>query len=312
MTKTLLYIRLRQFNREANSLGFYLPVFIAMAAILAFVTYWQYKHNQQAWLIVILLSGICLAIQYNRKDKAFIYKQLEKPHLQLFLEYLVLTLPFSITSIVSKNWFCFPLLLLALACIPFLKFQFKHRAVFKNLSSLIPASNYEWISGLRKQYIPFISLFLFAVAFSWVRIFPLFLLWFITIMMSSFFLENEPVHILRAGNKTARKFLSDKIKINIQYILILYSLPVIINAIFVQEFLIITLLFIPVQLALVSFAICLKYSSYKPNTNLLGNNIAFSIIAMLSAVPYFLPVAAIFAIVYFFKAEKNLKKYLHD
>lgn len=312
MTKTLLYIRLRQLNREANGLGLYTLIFIAIAVALSFITYWQYNHNQKAWLIVVLLSALCLAIQFNRKDKAFIYKQLDKPHLQLFLEYLVLTLPFSITSIVSKNWFCFPLLLAILACIPFLKFQSKHRAVFKNLSSVIPASYYEWISGLRKQYIPFISFYLLAVAFSWVRIFPLFLLWFLTIMISSFFLENEPVHIVRAGNKTAREFLSGKIKTNIKYILILYSLPVIINAIFVQEFLIITLLFIPAQLALVSFATCLKYSSYKPNTNLLGNNIAFSIIAMLSALPYFLPVLVIFAIVYFFKAEKNLKMYLHD
>jgi len=312
MSNTLLYIRLRQLNREANELGLYTPIFIAIAAVLSFISYWQYNHNRQAWLIVILLSAICLVIQYNRKDKAFIYKQLDKPHLQLFLEYLVLTLPFSITSIASKNWFCFPLLLLALASIPLLKFQSKHRAVFKDLSSIIPASNYEWISGLRKQYIAFISLYLFAVAFSWVRIFPLFLLWFLTIMVSSFFLENEPVHILRAGDKTARELLSGKIKVNIKYILILYSLPVMINAIFVQEFLIITLLFIPVQLALISFAICLKYSSYKPNTNLLGNNIAFSIIAMLSAVPYFLPVPVIFTLVYFFRAEKNLKTYLHD
>lgn len=312
MTKTLLYIRLRQLNREANGLGFYLLIFIAIAAALSFITYWQYNHSRQAWLIVILLSAICLAIQYSRKDKAFIYKQLDKPYVQLFLEYSILTLPFSITCIGSKNWFCFPLLLLILTSIPFLKFQFKRRAVFKNLSSIIPASNYEWISGFRKQYITFISLYLVAVAFSWVRIFPLFLLWFLTIIISSFFLENEPVHILREGNKTARMFLLYKIKINTKYILILYSLPVIINAIFVREFLMITLLFIPVHIALLCFAVNLKYSTYKPQTNQLGNNVAFSIVAMLSAMPYFLPIPVILAIVYFYKAENNLKPYLHD
>jgi hypothetical protein len=312
MTKTLLYIRLRQFSREANGLGLYLLVFIAMAAILSFITYSQFKTNPNAWYIVVLLSIICLGIQYSRKDKEFIYKQLDKPYLQLFSEYLILTLPFSITSLITKSWYCFPLLLLVLICIPFFKFQFKHQASFKNLSSVIPASNYEWISGIRKQYIPVICLYLVAVAFCWVRILPLALLWFLTILISSFYSENEPVHILRAGNKTAGKFLSDKIKINIKYILILYSLPVIINVIFVREFLVITLLFIPVQIALICFAISLKYCTYKPNTNLLGNNVAFSIIAILSAMPYFLPVTLLFAIVYFNKAEKNLKFYLHD
>jgi hypothetical protein len=312
MTKTLIYIRSRQIKREADGLGLYLIIFIAIAAFLSLVTYFQYKHNQKAWYVVAVLAITCLAIQYTRKDKQFIYKQLDKPHLQIFLEYTILTLPFSITSLITKNWLCFPLLLLILVCIPFFKFQFKHTAVFKQLSSLIPASNFEWISGIRKQYIPFIGLYLVALFFCWVRILPLFLLWFVTIIISSFYLENEPVHILREGNKTARKILLHKINVNIKYILILYSLPVIINAIFVQEFLMIAVLFIPVQLALICFAVVLKYSTYKPQTSLLGNSVAFSIVAMISAVPYFLPIPAILAVVYFYKAEKNLKTYLHD
>ena len=107
MTKTLLYIRLRQFNREANGLGLYLFVFIAIAAVLSFITYSQFKNNTDAWYIVVLLSIICLGIQYNCKDKEFIYKQLDKPHFQIFLEYVFLTLPFSITSLITKNWFCY-------------------------------------------------------------------------------------------------------------------------------------------------------------------------------------------------------------
>lgn len=312
MAKTLLYIRSRQIKREADGLGLYLIIFIAIAAVLSLVTYFQYKDNQKAWFVVAVLAITCLAIQYTRKDKQFICKQLDKPHLQIFLEYLLLTLPFSITSLITQNWFCFPLLLLVLICIPFLKFQFKHKAVFKHLSSLIPASNFEWISGIRKQFLAFISLYLLALAFCWVRILPLFLLWFLTIIISSFYLENEPVHILREGNKSARKFLLDKLKINIKYILILYSLPVIINAIFVREFLIVTLLFIPIQIALLCFAVNLKYCTYKPQTNQLGNNVAFSIVAMLSAMPYFLPIPVILVIAYFYRAENNLKTYLHD
>ena len=131
-------------------------------------------------------------------------------------------------------------------------------------------------------------------------------------MIASFFMENEPIQILREGNKNARKILSDKLKVNIRYIIILYSLPIIINALVVQEFLLITLLFIPIQIALLCFAISLKYATYKPQTNQLGNNIAFSIVAILSAMPYFLPIPVILSIVYFYKAEKNLNAYLHD
>lgn len=312
MTNSLLYIRFKQIKREANGLGLYLIIFIAIALLLSYLAFTQYKNSEQAWWLVVLMSAVCLAIHYSRKDKSFIYKHLDKPHLQIFSEYSLLTLPFSISSIITKNWFCFPLLLLLLFSISFLKFQFKRKAVLTNLSSLIPASNFEWISGIRKQYISFISIYLLALGFSWVRILPLFLLWFLTVLIASFFLENEPIHILREGNKTARRYLLNKLKVNIGYILILYGLPIIINAIFVQEFLLLTLLFIPMQIALLCFAISLKYATYKPQTNQLGSNIAFAIVAIISAMPYFLPIPVILSIVYFYKAEKNLKPYLHD
>lgn len=312
MINSLLYIRSKQIKREVEGLGLYIIIFIAIASIFSYLAFNLYKNSWQACWLVVLMSALCLTIHYARKDKQFIYKQLEKPYLQIFSEYALLTMPFSISSIITKNWFCFPLLLLTLFSISFLKFQFKRKAVFTNLSSLIPASNFEWISGIRKQYISFISIFVVALGFSWVRILPLFLLWFLTILIASFFLENEPIHILREGNKTARRFLTDKLKVNIRYMLLLYCLPIIINAIFVQEFLLVTLMFIPMQIALLSFAVNLKYATYKPQTNLLGNNIAFSIVAILSAMPYFLPIPVILSLVYFYKAEKNLKTYLHD
>lgn len=313
MTKTLLYIRSRQIKREIDGLGFYVIIFLAVVCILSFSAFIQYKNNQRTSLyIVLLLAFTCAAIQSSRTDKSFIYKRIERPHLQIFLEYAALTLPFSITSIFTQNWFCFPLLLSALLCIPFLKLQFKHRAVFKNLSSVIPASDFEWISGIRKQHVAFICLYLVALIFCWVRILPLALLWFLTIIISSFHLENEPVHILREGNRTAREFLLAKIKANVKYILILYSLPVMMNAFFVREFLTITLLFIPVQVALLCFVITLKYTVYKPLASPLGNNVVFSIVAILSAIPYFFPIQASLAIIYFYKAENNLKTCLHD
>lgn len=310
MTNPLLYIRLKQIKREADGLGLYVLIFVAIAATLSLFSYFQYKNNLRAWLITMVLATICLAIQFTRKDKQFIYKQIKKPQFHVFLEYLILTLPFSITGIITKNWFCYPVLLLALTCVSFLKFQINRKVIFTNLSMLIPATNFEWISGIRKHFIGFIILYLLALVSCWVRILPLFLLWFITILISSFYMENEPVHILREGNKATRKILLDKIKVNIKYILILYSLPVIINAFVVPEFLAITALFIPVQIALITFAINLKYSAYKPQTNLLGNNVAFSIVAMFSAVPYFLPIPVILAIIYFYKAENNLNHYL--
>jgi hypothetical protein len=271
-----------------------------------------YANPQKAWLITASLLLLCIYIQYTRKDKDFIYKQLQHPQVQIFFEYAVLTMPFSISSLFTNNWFCYPMLLLALAGTAYLKFQHQHRVVFKQLSSYIQPAHFEWISGFRKQYIALISFYSIALAFSWVRILPLFLLWCTTIMICSFYQENEPVHILRQGNNTASLFLINKIKYPLKKLLLLYTVPIIIQAVFENEFLPLTLLFVPAQLALVCFSIVLKYTTYKPNTLAIGNQVAFSIVSLLAAMPYFMPIPVILSLVYFYKAEKNLKKYLHD
>ena len=66
------------------------------------------------------------------------------------------------------------------------------------------------------------------------------------------------------------------------------------------------------QISLLCFAICLKYSSYKPNKNQIGNNIPLAIVSLGSALPYLLPIPTILSFAYFYKAKNNLKQYLND
>lgn len=308
----LLFIRWKQLQREINGLGLYLLVFIGLAGYIAFAFFKQYQQGQNAIYIVIGITLVCTGLQFYRTDKRFVYKHLNNPRFQIFLEYVVLTFPFSISCIITKSWYCYPVLLILLLCIPLFKFQFAHKAIFKNLSSIIPANNFEWISGFRRNYLSFISLYLVAAAFCWVRILPLFLLWLLTITISSFHNECESIQVLRENNRSPGKYLSGKLRINIMYILILYTPLITLNTIFNTDFLLINLLFIPMQISLVCFAICLKYSYYKPNKNQIGNNIPLAIVALASAVPYLLPVPAILSFTYFYKATHNLTQYLND
>ncbi len=312
MTASLLYIRIKQLKREINGLSLYIIPIIAIAAYIAFVTFKEFQKGQNAFYIIIALSVLCLSIHFSRKDKTFVFKHLDNPHIQIFLEYVLLTLPFSITCMVTKSWYCYPILLIALFCIPLFKFEFKQRASFKKLSHIISATNFEWISGFRKQYISIICLYILAIAFCWLKILPLFLLWFLTIIILSFYSECESIQVLREGNKAPKHFLIAKLKACITYVLILYTPIVIVNSFFNPDFLIINLLFIPIQISLLAFAICFKYSSYTANKIKIGNNLPLAIVSMGSALPHFLPVPAILFIVYFYKAKDNLKQYLDD
>jgi hypothetical protein len=312
MTASLLYIRLKQLKREIDGLSLYIIPIIAIAAYIAFVTFKEFQEGQNALYIIIALSVLCLSIHFSRKDKGFVYKHLDNPHLQIFFEYVLLTLPFSISSMVTKSWYCYPLLLCILFCIPIIKFEFRQKTSFKKLSHIISATNFEWLSGCRKQYISIIFLYLFAIAFCWLKILPLFLLWFLTIIILSFYSECESIQVLREGNKSPKHFLLAKLKACIIYLLILYTPIIIINSFFNPDFLIINVLFILIQISLLAFAICFKYNSYSPNKIKIGNNLPLAIVSMGSALPHFLPVPTILFIVYFYKAENNLKQYLHD
>ena len=312
MRFSLLYIRLKQLQRQINELGLYNFIIFGIACYIIIVAYKQFSQDKNSIYPIIAFALVCLWIQFSRKDKSFIYKHLDDPHLQIFLEYAALTFPFSISCIVTKSWYCFPALLFLLFWIPFLSREFRNKTVFKNLSFVIPSANFEWISGFRKQYVAIIFVYFLALDFSWFKILPLFLLWLLTGVIASFFTECESIGVLRENNKSSSGYLFHKIKVVIIYVLILYLPIITINTIFNPDFLLLNLLFIPMQISVLCFAIFLKYSVYRPNIMQGGNTIVLSIILLSSALPYLLPVPTIISIVYFYKAKNNLKQYLND
>lgn len=309
---TLLFIRSRQLKREISGLGIYTLLFLISGIYIAILFYTKYQLGSHAWYLVSLLALFCLLIQYQRKDKGFIYKHISNPHMQIYAEYVLLTLPFSISAIFTKSWYCFPALLGMLGIIPFVKSWAVKRTYFKNLSSIISAKNIEWISGIRKNMIPVLFLYLAAAFTCWISIVPLFFLWLLTMLFCSFQQESEPVQVLREGHLLAGKYIIRKMMVSSRYITALYIPVLVVNTVFNSNYLLLNLLFIPAQLCVVCFTICLKYSVYKPGRNLSGNNIPLAIVSMGSVIPYFLPVPAMLSISYFFKAKKNLKQYLDD
>jgi len=212
----------------------------------------------------------------------------------------------------TQNWYCYPLLLLALTIIPFLKFSYSQVTYFKNISSLIPHSNFEWISGFRRSFLFLIPVYFLAIVFSWFRFLPLFLLWFITVSIASFYTECEPLHILKQNSLSPRYFLRRKIFLHSKSLVLLCIPVLLVNSIFNIEYWYINVLFLPVQLSLLCFAICLKYSTYRPNINLPGNNIILSLASIGTIVPFFLPIPLILAFKYYGNAKLNLEKYLND
>ncbi len=308
----LLNIRLIQIKRELYATG---PLVILVFAFFIYLVAYGYKTYQnklEALILTVFLCSVCFILQAYRKDKTFIYNHLDHPHLEIYSEYILLTLPFSLSCLLTVNWFYYPSLLAALWFIPYLKYTFKRKPHFKNISRIIPPTMFEWISGFRKTFGYLIPMYLLAIGFCWFRFLPLFILWLINATIASFYSECEPIQILKESALSANQFLKKKLYQHSKYILLLFIPIVIVNTIFNYEYWFIILLFIPIQLALICFAICLKYSNYQPNKILIGSNMTLSLVSIGVIIPYFLPIPLMLSLYYYGKAKKNLLNYFND
>jgi len=308
----LLNIRLIQAKRELNSTGLGALIVLGLFSFLVYAAYTVFLKSPGAYYLTAFLFLVCVAIQSYRNDKQFVYVHIRKPHLEMYSEYLAITFPFAAGSLFTDNWFCFPALALVLILVPLLKFSVQQKTYFASISLFIPATDFEWISGFRRSFGFLIPLYLLALGLSWFRIFPLIILWFISVTIASFYTECEPLHILREGNFSAAKLLKRKLISMTKYIFILQTPVLAINTIFNPEFWLLNLLFIPIQVSFVSYAVCLKYSTYEPNKNAIGNNVVLSVVSLGSIIPYFLPIPLLMAVYTYGKAKMNLNNYLND
>lgn len=312
MSNTLLYIRKRQAINEIKQLKAYSVIFFAILFSLSYYSFQLYHDKSFAYIITLTLVFICFGFQSVRKDKEFLFLHSENYHLNLYLEYSLLTFPFIVTSLFTPQWYCFPVLQIFLFFIPYNKFTIKEKTFFKNISEIIPVTNFEWISGFRKSFTSITIIYLLALGFSWLKILPLFLLWFLTLTIISFYNECESLAMLREKDRSAGNFLNKKLLTHIRYLMMLYFPVLIINTVFNSTFLALNILFMLSQAALLFFAICYKYSNYKPNQLLYVNNIVVTLVSLSAIIPVLLPLPVIMSVHYYFKANNNLNKYFND
>ena len=310
--KTLLMIRFLQIKRELEGAGFRLVLLFGFLCFLVYASYIAYQDRLYASCLIGALIYIIGSLQIYRQDKSFVYLHIPKARFAVFAEYAALTFPFAVTALFTKNWWCYPVLLLTIYGITHLRYTIKQRSYFRQIGRLLPASNFEWISGFRKSFLFLIPVYFLALSFSWFNILPLLLLAFMTITIVSFYEEGESLIVLRARNESTQRFLGFKICSHALCLIVLYAPVLIINVIFNPSYWLIALLFIPVQLALLCFAICLKYATYQPNESNKANSVLLSIVSLSSFIPYLLPIPLLMSVRYYSRAKANLMIYLHD
>ena len=309
---TLLRIRLLQLKRIISDEGIVVLFMAVILFVLMYAAYINYQKKANALYILAFLALSCIVLQLKRQDLFFITNNLQYPHLQIYFEYVALVFLFIAPVLFTPYWYLFFALMSVLFLIPFLKFAFKQKTYFRNISSFIPVSNFEIISGFRKSFFVLSILYVLALCTSWLSIYPYIPLWLITILITSFYVECEPLQILKKDDLSINFFLQKKMYQHAVCLFIFYLPVLLINTLFNPADWLLNLLFLLVQIGMLCFSICLKYTTYIPNRNYNANSVTLGLFSLGSILPHFLPVSLFMSFDYYNRAKKNLKNYLND
>jgi hypothetical protein len=308
----LTRIRYIQAKRELNEVGPGILLILALLWLLIYLSYTAFQTEQNTILLCGILFSVCCFLQLSRKDKSFVFNHLENPRLELYTEYVFLSIVFLLPGLFSRyNYFAL-FFLGMLAVLPFIRYSFQRRAYFKKLTRVISVQDFEWVSGVRKSFGVLIPAYVLATGLSWFRFAPLILLWIVSMTLVSFYSETEPLHILRASAGKPASFLKTKFRKLSVKLTVLYAPVLFINSLFNPEYWEVNALFFVGQIGLLCLAVCIKYTFYEPGQMRKITNPTLSVIALTTLIPYLLPLTLLIWMEYYSRAKQNLSLYLYD
>jgi hypothetical protein len=331
MILTVFRIRLSQLFRLLKAIGLFriilLLLILWLVSFMAF-SILKFPENTIKSLIVIVL--LLLSLHASRNDKHFIKTTIKSPYSIYLSEYLLLTLPFFVIWSVQRNWVGIGLLILIVLLIPLISINLKLQNLgsiinllinpfssnlnskFKVSLPFISNSSFEWISGIRRNLILLLPVYLFILALSFKPYVAVVGMIFISILVSGFYNYGESREFVEFFARNPRAFMLRKIFINLKQLIILFT-PILIIAMIFQTstwyYLIGAVIF---SFFIQVLAIIFKYGLFEENDNLNRNSIFVFVNILFVIVPGFLPVPIIMGIRYYKKACENLKKYYHD
>ena len=331
MIITIFKIRLLQFFRLLKGIGLFRIIILILILWLILFLIFQFLISPENTVNSLIAIGLLLlSLHASRNDKYFINTTIKSPYSIYLSEYLLLILPFLVIWIVYFNWIGIGLLILIVLLIPLisinLKLQYLGSIVkllinpfnsnlnskFKISLPFVSTSSFEWISGIRRNLLILIPVYLIFLAFSFKPYVAVVGLVFLSILISNFYFYGESREFVELFAKNPSEFLLQKIFTNLKQLIVLFT-PILIIAIIFQT----STLYYLIGALIISFliqvlTIVFKYGLFEENANLNRNSIIVYINIIFVIVPLFWPVPLIMGIRYYIKARENLKKYFHD
>lgn len=300
----LLKIRYFQLKRD---LGF---LFFVIVALASGVSYLVFNHKQQIGLYAAgIIVYLFFSFHKNRRDIAFISKHFDKAKSQLLIEYQLFLLPVSVPCLFTNYWYCFFVLHLFVLAIPFLNIKSKYSFKFSFITRLFK-DDFIFISGVRRNFISLIILFLLALTLSPLKLFPLVALFLFNNVVFSFYEANESVQMLQASQHTPKQLMASLLNSGVKK-MVLVNFPILlINSIFNPDLWMFNMYFFAYNILILATVIALKYESYQYKNSVSNHQIKLIVMILGLFIPYLFPLAIIFYVQSRAGAIKNLSHYL--
>jgi hypothetical protein len=316
MVQKFLYIRYLQIKRSLQDLSIGHAIALLLIIVFAALTFIipsffsLLKNEKGRWMMVGVVAVGIFAIHQIRPDKKFI-SIVSKHPLSIFAsEYLVLTLPFLVFLFSTKNFKQGITLCISILCISLINKVLKQNNGSSFFSKHIPNNAFEWRAGMRKTGRLIVLFYLLALAFSWVRIAPIILLFFALTAISEFFRECEPLSILTLSRDNTTVFLRKKIG---QSLLIysIFTLPIVVlSSVLVPDIWYVAPAFFVFACLNITNFILAKYAFYHPNFDTGAGGVMNTLSLFGCVVPFFAPIAFFLIFWNFYKAKPKLDYYL--
>jgi hypothetical protein len=309
----ILKIRLLQFYQILLELGL-LRVFFLLG-LLIFALFYLFS-NVSKGENIDFVSGffilLVLSIHLKRKDKAFLYINVLNPYKIFLIEYLLVSSPIMVLLFYFGFWQYALIIITFLIFISFVKIGIRIASINTKIQEWIPNDNFEWKSGVRRNLLVFIPLYLVGLTTSFYPASVPVILLILTVVILNFYDNPEPVDILISKELAPKPFLKEKLlKHLITYFI--FSLPlVILFMVFNAGYYYIILFEYIVLSILLLYSILLKYAYYRPNVKSGATKIFTNIGVLSILVPFLLPIVLVLIIKFAFQANQNLKFYLDD
>ena len=314
MQKTIpkyLFFRIKQAFRVLKDVGIGQLIILLPLLFVGVLGVLQGILVSQGVALGLFLLVIIGSIHWNRKDRFFL-EQLRMPLFLFFLlDYILISSPFLGCFAFWAKWPNLGTTLLGIVLLSFVKPAYSmgaNRKLFNLLNvKWIPLVLFEWRSGLRKNMLGFVLLYVLGLVFSYYPITVPVILFLMALGVASFFQLFENKDLLLAVNQH-QKLLTIKVfgSLKLFNVLMLphYILFVIFH--FDYQYLGALLIVSIISQFIIIFSICLKYKNYRFHHHKVYNSLPMAIFVGCLTIPFLWPIPLIMLIHFWKKAQENL------